>query len=217
MAPTPTEPAPPEAGTLARSRRLRTIGYAAWGLLVIVIAVVALGYTRFGWFEPAGGIQAGAIGGPFTLVDQTGRTVTEKAFLGKPTAYFFGFTHCPDVCPTTLADMTARLKALGPDADRLNIIFVSLDPERDTPDLLKTYMESFDSRIVALTGTPAAVADMAKKFRVYWRKVGEGESYTLDHSTATYLMDSRGELLTFIDARETNEAAMEKLHRLLES
>jgi protein SCO1/2 len=193
------------------------VGYAAWGLLVVAVAVAALGYTRFGWFAPAGGIQAGLIGGSFTLVDQDGRTVTEKNFLGKPTAYFFGFTNCPDACPTALADMTARMAALGDDANRLNVVFVSLDPERDTPQLLKTYLESFDPRIVALTGTPAAVADMAKKFRVYWRKVGEGESYTLDHSTATYLMDSRGELLTLIDHRESKEAAMEKIRRLLES
>jgi protein SCO1 len=216
MAATPTE-SPTEGEALARSRRLRMVGYAAWGLLVVAVAVAALGYTRFGWFAPAGGIQAGLIGGSFTLVDQDGRTVTEKNFLGKPTAYFFGFTNCPDACPTALADMTARMAALGDDANRLNVVFVSLDPERDTPQLLKTYLESFDPRIVALTGTPAAVADMAKKFRVYWRKVGEGESYTLDHSTATYLMDSRGELLTLIDHRESKEAAMEKIRRLLES
>ncbi len=216
MAATPTE-SPTEGEALARSRRLRMVGYAAWGLLVVAVAVAALGYTRFGWFAPAGGIQAGLIGGSFTLVDQDGRTVTEKNFLGKPTAYFFGFTNCPDACPTALADMTARMAALGDDANRLNVVFVSLDPERDTPQLLKTYLESFDPRIVALTGTPAAVADMAKKFRVYWRKVGEGESYTLDHSTATYLMDSRGELLTLLDHRESKEAAMEKIRRLLES
>jgi len=216
MAATPTE-SPPDGEALARSRRLRLVGYAAWGLLVVAVAVAALGYTRFGWFEPAGGIQAGLIGGSFTLVDQDGRTVTEKNFLGKPTAYFFGFTNCPDVCPTALADMTARMAALGDDANRLNVVFVSLDPERDTPQLLKTYLESFDPRIVALTGTPAAVADMAKKFRVFWRKVGEGENYTLDHSIATYLMDPRGELLTLIDARESKEAAMEKIRRLLES
>jgi protein SCO1 len=216
MAATPTE-TPEAREALARSRRLRMIGYAAWGLLVVAAAVVALGYTRFGWFEPAGGIQAGAIGGPFTLVDQNGRTVTEKAFVGKPTAYFFGFTNCPEICPAALADMTARLGALGEDANRLNVVFVTLDPERDTPELLKTYLESFDRRIIALTGPPEAVADMARKFRVYWRKVGEGESYTLDHSTATYLMDPRGELLTLIDHRESSEAAMEKLRRLLES
>jgi len=95
------------------------------------------------------------IGGPFQLVDVEGRPVTEKSLLGKPTAMFFGFTFCPEACPTTLAEMTASLKALGPKADELNVVFVSVDPERDTPAQMKAYLSNFDPRIQGFTGTVA--------------------------------------------------------------
>lgn len=157
-----------------------------------------------------------AIGGPFRLVDQNGRTVTERDLKGRPTAMFFGFTSCPEICPTTLAEMTAWLKALGPDADRLQVVFVSLDPERDTPVQLKQYLSSFDPRIMGLTGTPAQVDAAAKAYRVYHRKVPlEGGGYTVDHSSATYLMDAQGRFVEPLGYGEGRERALEKLRVLV--
>ncbi|WP_413993461.1 SCO family protein [Labrys okinawensis] len=161
--------------------------------------------------------QTSLIGGDFSLVNQDGKPITQATFLGKPTAYFFGYTNCPDACPTTLTDMTDRLKALGPDGDKFNVVFISVDPGRDTPQLLKSYLESFDPRITAATGTPEQVADVVKKFRVYVKKVGEGDSYTFDHSTAVYMMDAKGNLVTLIDYQAPRDEAIEKMRRALES
>ncbi|MDQ0473079.1 SCO family protein [Labrys wisconsinensis] len=199
------------------SSRTRMIAYAVWGATVLAVAVLALGYTQFGWFASSGPALTSSIGGPFTLVDQNGRAVTEKTFLGKPTAYFFGYTHCPDACPTTLMDMTDRLNALGPDGDKFNVVFISVDPERDTSALLKLYLESFDPRITAATGTPEAIASVIKAFHVYVRKVGEGDGYTFDHSTAVYLMNAKGDLVTLIDYQEARDAAIAKMRRALAS
>jgi protein SCO1/2 len=161
--------------------------------------------------------QTSFIGGDFSLVNQDGKPITQANFLGKPTAYFFGYTNCPDACPTTLTDMTDRLKALGRDGDKFNVVFITVDPERDTPQLLKTYLESFDPRITAATGTPEQIADVIKKFRVYAKKVGEGDGYTFDHSTAVYLMDAKGNLVTLIDYQAPREEAIAKMRRALDS
>jgi len=143
--------------------------------------------------EPSAETSAVKIGGPFQLIDTEGRPVTEKSLLGKPTAIFFGFTYCPEVCPTTLAEMTATLKELGRDADKLNVVFVSVDPERDTPAQMKLYLSSFDPRIRGFTGTSEQVDAAAKVYRVYHQKVPtEGGGYTMDHSSAVYLFDRRG-------------------------
>ena len=156
------------------------------------------------------------IGGPFQLVDMNGRPVTEKTLLGKPTAIFFGFTYCPEVCPTTMAEMTAWLKALGPDADRLNVVFVSVDPERDTPQQLKLYLSNFDRRIQGFTGTPDAIARTAKAYRVYYQKVAtEGGGYTLDHSSAIYLFDAKGRFVEPIGYGGPPERGLEQLRALL--
>jgi protein SCO1/2 len=210
---------PSDVETAARKRRIRTIGYAAWGGVILAFALLALAVVNPGWLGGSTpiGSSAIAIGGPFTLTDQNGERITEKTFLGKPTAYFFGFTNCPDACPTTLMDMSERLKALGPDGDKFNVLFVSLDPARDTPALLKTYLESFDPRIRAATGTEAEVKDMAAKFRVYYRKVGEGDSYSIDHSAAVYLMNAKGDLVTLIDYKASLEEALAKMRRALNS
>lgn len=198
------------------SRHLRRGSLLVSAVVGALIAVAAVGYVKFNWFAEAP-VRTSAIGGPFTLTDQNGRTVTDKTFLGKPTAYFFGYTHCPDACPTTLMDMTDRLKALGADADKFNVVFISIDPERDTPALLKTYLESFDPRITAATGTPEQVATVTKEFRVYFKKVGEGDSYTFDHSTAVYLMNAQGDLVTLIDYQEAQDSALAKMRRTLQS
>lgn len=158
------------------------------------------------------------IGGPFQLVDMNGQPVTEKTLLGKPTAIFFGFTYCPEVCPTTMAEMTAWLKALGPDADRLNVVFVSVDPERDTPEQLKLYLSNFDRRIQGFTGTPENIARTAKAYRVYYQKVAtDGGGYTLDHSSAIYLFDARGRFVEPIGYGGPPQRGLAQLKALLKT
>ncbi|PHY22087.1 SCO family protein [Caulobacter sp. BP25] len=156
------------------------------------------------------------IGGPFNLVDMNGKPVTEQSLLGKPTAIFFGFTYCPEVCPTTLTDLTALLKMLGPDADKLNVVFVSVDPERDTPEQLRTYLSNFDPRIQGFTGTPETVAKAAKAYRVYYQKVPQdGGGYTIDHSSSIYLFDAKGQFVTPIAYQSPPDRALTQLRALL--
>ena len=134
-----------------------------------------------------------AIGGPFQLTDQAGQAVTEQNLKGKPTLIFFGFTHCPDVCPTSLFEISEVLKAMGTDADKVNAWFVSVDPERDTAAAMKDYLSSFDPHLKGLTGEPAAVAKVISAYRVYARKVPlKDGDYTMDHTALIYLMDRDG-------------------------
>ena len=158
---------------------------AAVGLVLSVTALVLL--LRSG--EPGG---TATIGGPFALVDQDGHPVTQAILDGEPTLVFFGYTHCPDVCPTTLNDMSSMLTALGPDK-KARGLFITVDPERDTPAVLKDYLSSFDSRIRALTGSPDAVASVEKAYKVYAKKVPANDGdYSMDHTSVVYLMDKQG-------------------------
>ena len=136
-----------------------------------------------------------AVGGPFQLVDQDGRTVDQTLLDGKWSLVFFGFTYCPDYCPTTLTSLEATRQQLGADADDLQIVFVSIDPERDTPQALKDYLSSdgFPPGVIGLTGTPEQVAAAAKVYRAYFQKVGDGEDYTMNHSLTVYLMGPDGQ------------------------
>lgn len=129
------------------------------------------------------------VGGPFKLIGTDGQEVTEAAVTGKYSLFFFGFTFCPDACPTALSTFSLLLSKLGPDADKIQPVFVSIDPERDKPAVLKEYLTSFDPRIIGLTGTPEAIAETAKAFRVYYAKQGDGEFYLMDHSTAIIVMN----------------------------
>jgi protein SCO1/2 len=156
------------------------------------------------------------LGGPFSLVDQNGAPVTDRDLRGKPTAVFFGFTYCPEICPTTMAHMTQWMQALGPAADKLNVVFVTVDPERDTPEQLKLFLSSFDPRIRGLTGSPDAVAKAAKAYRVYYRKVPlEGGGYTMDHSTPIYLFDAKGRFVEPIGYNIPPERGLAQLKKLL--
>lgn len=156
-----------------------------------------------------------AIGGPFQLTTQDGTPLSDADLKGRPFAIFFGFTHCPEVCPTTLWELSEALKALGPDAGDLAVLFVSLDPTRDTPEVLKSYIGSFDDRIIGLTGSEADVATLAKAYRVYWQKVpGEGGDYTLDHTAAVYLMDRTGDFTGLISYDEASDKRIAKLRAL---
>ncbi|KRB51143.1 MAG: SCO family protein [Pseudomonadota bacterium] len=135
-----------------------------------------------------------AVGGPFQLIDQNGKPTDESILKGKWTVVFFGFTYCPDVCPTTMQALGAAQQQLGPKADQMQVVFMSLDPARDTPAQLKTYLGSdiFPKGTIGLTGTPEQVDAAAKAYRVYYKKNGEGADYLVDHSTAAYLMDPKG-------------------------
>jgi protein SCO1/2 len=128
---------------------------------------------------------------------------------------FFGYTFCPDVCPTTLSDATQWLKKLGPDGDRLKVYFVTVDPERDTKEQMAAYLQAFDPRIIGLTGTRAALDPMLAAYRVYSRKVGDGDDYSMDHSASVYLLDENGKFVGTVDYQEKDETVMAKLERLV--
>jgi protein SCO1/2 len=203
---------------------LRIIRWTAWALVAVAIFIatgIAVGWFRTEWLgqSPPVAVTATGVpaaGGPFSLVTHRGERVTRDTFKGKPTAYFFGFTHCPEVCPTTLFEMTQHLKELGPDADRLNVVFVTVDPERDTPELLRTYLESFDPRITALTGTPEELAAAAKAFRITYRKVPtEGGNYTMEHTASMIVTDAVGGFVSLIDYHEDAATALSKLRRAI--
>ena len=163
------------------------------------VLLIAAGLGGYAWMKRYSGDGEGSgvalVGGPFTLTDHNGREVTEKTFLGKYMLVFFGFTFCPDVCPTELQVITAALDQLGPEADAIQPVFITVDPERDTPEVLKAYVGNFRPRLLGLTGTPEQVAAAAKAFRVYYAKVknsGSAADYMMDHSTIIYLMGPDG-------------------------
>jgi protein SCO1/2 len=157
-----------------------------------------------------------AIGGPFQLTDQAGQTITEKNLQGKPTLIFFGFTHCPDVCPTSLFEISEVLRAMGKDADRVNAYFISVDPERDTAVAMKDYLSSFDPHLKGLTGDSDAVAKVISGFRVYAKKVPlKDGDYTMDHTALIYLMDRDGKFVAPFNLKRTPEAAAADLKRYL--
>lgn len=160
--------------------------------LALGLVVAALGFAAWLSLGPAPSAFPG-IGGPFTLTAQSGKPVTEKALLGRPSLMFFGYTHCPDVCPTTLFQVSEVLRAMGAEPG-VNAAFATVDPERDTPAVLADYLSSFDPHILGLTGDRASVDAMLKSYRVYSKKVpGKDEGdYTMDHSALVYLMDKQG-------------------------
>ncbi len=159
-------------------------------LLVSAVAVAALGGIGASYILNNKHVtETLAVGGPFKLIGVDGQEVTEAAVKGKYSLFFFGFTFCPDACPTALNTFTLVLEKLGPDAAKIQPVFVSIDPERDTPQVLKEYLNSFDPRIMGLTGTAEEIAEAAKKFRVYYARQGEGEYYLMDHSTAIIIMN----------------------------
>lgn len=183
-------------------------------VLAAAVAFVLPGPTGTTVGGSASGVAA--IGGPFRLTTHDGTALTDAELRGKPFAVFFGFTHCPDVCPTTLFDITELLRELGPEANRLQVLFVSVDPARDTPELLRAYLSSFDPRITGLTGSEEEIAAAAKAYRAFHRKVPtEGGSYVMEHTATVYLMDRSGRFFSALDYHEGREAKLAKLKRLL--
>jgi len=201
---------------------LKVIRYTAWtGVAVVGFLGAAV---VLGWWQVDGarlstsGQQssaAGQIGGPFSLVDHQGRAVTDADFRGKPMLVFFGFTNCPEVCPTTLFETSNRLAKLGAEADKLQVLFISVDPERDTPQQLALYLQSFDKRIIGLTGTVEQVDATVKAFKAYSKKVPTDAGYTMDHSSSVYVMNARGGFRTIIDYHEEEQPALAKIRMVL--
>jgi protein SCO1/2 len=193
------------------SRLLLALGAFVAGL-VLFSAVIFIVTGR----SPAPIAMTSAVGGPFQLVDQNSKPITDQDLKGHPFLVFFGFTHCPDVCPTTLFDVSEILRALGPDADRTRALFITVDPERDTPAVMKDYLSSFDPHLSGLTGDPADIAAVAKAYRVYYKKVpSEGGNYTMDHTAIVYLMDKDGRFVSPFSLKGPTEAAAADLRRYL--
>jgi protein SCO1/2 len=180
------------------------------GLLIIGGAVFAAMFAGFVLFtnERAPTSSTPAVGGPFQLTAHNGQQVSEQDLLGRPFLVFFGYTHCPDVCHTTLFEMSEVLRALGPQA-KIGGLFVTVDPERDSPEALKDYLSNFDSRIIGLTGPRPQLEPMLREYRIYAKRApGNGEDYAVDHTTVVYLMDKNGRFVsTFNVGRKPNEAA----------
>jgi protein SCO1/2 len=160
--------------------------------------------------------QPAAIGGPFQLTDQHGKAITDKNLKGKPTLIFFGYTHCPDVCPTSLFEISEVLRAMGRDADKVNAVFISVDPERDTQAAMKDYLSSFDPHLEGLSGDPAETAKVITSYRVYAKKVPTKDGdYTMDHTALIYLMDRDGRFVSPFNLKRTPEEAAADLKRYL--
>lgn len=183
-------------------------------LVLFVFSALALGLVMF---VVLGRDPGTGVGGPFTLTNQSGQKVTEKVLEGPGASLvFFGFTHCPDVCPTALYEITQLYQALGPKGDRLRTFFITVDPERDTPELLRDYISSFDPRIVGLTGSPTDTAAALKAYRGYARKVPlEGGQYTMDHTALVYLMDSKGRFIESFNLKRPPEEAAKEIQKYL--
>jgi protein SCO1 len=185
-------------------------GVAGFAAVFLCIALMATGRPS----GEAAGIAA--IGGPFELVDDNGRPVSDKQLAGKPFAMYFGYTFCPEVCPTTLLDLSRWIKDLASYADKLNFVFVSIDPERDTPALLHAYLSSFDPHIRGFTGTSEQVAKIAREYRVYYKKIPtDNGSYVMDHSSIMYLMGPDGKMVSAIAYQEDDTSALKKLRGLI--
>jgi protein SCO1 len=197
----------------ARTRRLMVISTAFVAGLVLCVGVILLVESRS---AGTGAVQAAAIGGPFNLTDQDGQPFSDRDLKGKTFLVFFGFTHCPDVCPTTLFEISEIMRKLGPEADRTAALFISVDPERDTPEAMKDYLSSFDPHLRGLTGDAGSLAAVAKAYRVYYKKVPlEGGDYTMDHTAIVYLMDKQGRFVSPFNMKRTADVAAADLRKHL--
>ena len=198
--------------------RIRVVLWIAVAVALFALGALSVsGFSFLGKERAAGGLKPGApLGGSFQLVDATGAPVSEAIFREKPSVTLFGFTHCPDVCPTGLSEMGKWAEELGPDADKLRFVFVTVDPERDTPDILRDYITAFSDRIVGISGPPEAVHAMVKDYKIYSRKVPiDGGDYSMDHTASMILQDADGNFVGTIDNAESHEMGLAKLKRLV--
>jgi protein SCO1 len=188
----------------AGRRSSQTITYVVIGVLLAVLLIGTGGYLWLGSGSTPG---RSLIGGPFTLEDGNGKTVTDRSFRGKYMLVYFGYTFCPDVCPTTLNAVADAMDRLGPKADRVQPLFITVDPKRDTPPVVKEYAAAFGPRMIGLTGTPAQIEAVAKEYRVYYkeRRTGSGPDYLMDHSSVLYLIGPDGGFVAPIRADQSGE------------
>jgi protein SCO1/2 len=192
----------------ARASHIALVLSAFLAGLAIFLGVFLFATGRMGATAPGGS----AIGGPFNLIDQNGKPITDGDIKGRPSLVFFGYTHCPDVCPTTLFDMSEVMRALGPDADRVNALFITVDPQRDTAAAMKDYLSSFDPHLRGATGDQKAIETVERGYRVYAKKVPTGKDgdYSMDHTALVYLMDKEGRFVApFKLDRKPDESAAE--------
>lgn len=203
------------------ANRLTLVLVVLTGLVVGAVAALAVFPEARARLMPSAGVKVmgqALIGGPFTLTDHTGKRVTDQDFRGRNMLVFFGFTLCPDVCPSALQVVSAALDKLGPKADRFVPVLISVDPEHDTPAQLASYVQSFHPRLVGLTGTPAETEAVVKAYRVYVRKVSDPKStagYTIDHTSLIYVMGPDGAYRTHFTHTTNADAMAERLAKLL--
>jgi protein SCO1/2 len=196
--------------------RFALIAAAAAAILVLVAAGLIVVAYRDQAKGVAGGPLASLIGGKFSLIDDNGKPFTEADLKGKWHLVFFGYTHCPDVCPTALNDLSLALDKLGAKKSKVGIVFVSVDPDRDTPAVLKSYVESFDGPIVGLTGTPAAVAQIAQDYKVYYAKHPRADGgYDMDHSSLIYVMDPEGRFTATFTPDDSEDTIVSRMAKLI--
>lgn len=202
---------------MSAARTIKTGAWVAIAALLLFVATV-LSYQYFIKGTDNQYMSGMKIGDPFRLIDHNGDLITDAAMSGKPTAVFFGFTHCPEVCPTTLYELASWLDALGDDGKDINSYFITIDPERDTPQVMKSYVENFTDRIVGITGSPKDVLKLAKSWHVYWKKIPlDDDDYTMDHSASIFLVDAKGHFKGTISFGENPEIALQKLKNLASS
>lgn len=199
---------------------MKTLRLILWIGVAVVAAAVSYAYVAKN-SKPEQTQQAVTpLGGPFNLVDNKGQPITQKDILGRNHAIFFGFTNCPDVCPTTLLEVASWMKDLGSESEKLDFYFFSVDPERDSPEIMNDYVTAFDPRITGITGDPAEMKRTLSAYKIYANKVdlGDGDGdYTMDHSAFVMLFKADGTFRGTISFGENDEVALEKLRRLVKN
>jgi protein SCO1/2 len=197
-------------------------------LMVVMMAMVAVAVVMM-WRivasgprdQVTGGGSGVSIGGPFTLTDQSGATVTDKTYDGSYRLIYFGYTFCPDACPTELGVMAQAIEAMGPAGQKVQPIFITIDPARDTVQQLKTYVPLFDKRLAGLTGTPQQIAAIAKEYKVYYAKAdqpgADPKSYGMNHSSFVYLMDPKGKFLTVFSSDTDSDKMAAEIKRYMDA
>lgn len=197
---------------------MKAVRIALW--VLIAAFAVMLGWLTYEWQVSENQIAGKPYGVPFELTDQSGEPITEAAFRGRPTALFFGFTHCPEVCPTTLYELDGWLKQVDPEGGKIGAYFVTVDPERDTPELLGNYVSGVTDRVTGISGPPEKVAEVIRGFNIYAKKVpadpkNPDGDYTMDHTASVFLLDAQGRFKSTIAWGENPETAIAKLENLL--
>ena len=184
------------------------------------LLIISVGWLSYEWNREQQFLEAAPYGVPFQLVDQDGAPITDAAFRGRPTAVFFGFTHCPEICPTTLFELDGWLKAADPAGGSIGAYFVTVDPERDTPESLGDYVSAVTNRVIGITGDPEKIGNVIKGFNIYAKKqpldaADPNGDYTMDHTASVLLLDAKGRFRGTIAWGENPDTAIEKLKNLM--